>query len=92
LGKHAYGISAIARAEARQMPADNLEDIIRGAVPLARRIFRDPRKRRLIPQLVRDGWPIFELAGKHCAFPADLDHHIAHVRKTAARKRAAKKS
>jgi hypothetical protein len=73
------------------MPADNLEDMIRGAVPLARRIFRDPRKRRLIPQLVEDGWPIFELAGKHCAFSADLNYHIAQVRK-AARKRAARKS
>jgi hypothetical protein len=69
------------------MPVDSLGD-----VPLARRIFRDPRKRWLIPQLVKDGWAIFELAGKHCAFPAVLEHHIAHVRKSAARKRAARKS
>jgi hypothetical protein len=55
-----------------------LKDLIRGDVPLARAIFNDPRKRRLIPQLQRDGWPIFDLAGKRCAFPADL---AAHVRK-----------
>jgi hypothetical protein len=71
------------------MPANSLENMIRGAAPLARRIFGDPKKRRLIPQLARDGWPIIEVAGKHCAFPADLDHHIAHMRKTA-RKRAAR--
>ena len=40
------------RAEVRQMAADSLEKMIRGAVPLARKIFRDPKKRRLIPQLV----------------------------------------
>ena len=55
-----------------------LEDLIRGDAPLARAIFNDERKRRLIPRLQRDGWPIFDLAGKRCAFPADL---AAHVRK-----------
>jgi hypothetical protein len=49
-----------------------LKDLIRGDLPLARAIFNDPRKRRLIPKLQRDGWPIFEIAGKRCAFPADL--------------------
>src|SRR5215467_12042172 len=60
------------------MAGSTLKDLIRGAVPLARAIFNDPRKRRLIPRLQRDGWPIFEIAGKRCAFPADL---AAHVRK-----------
>jgi hypothetical protein len=60
------------------MGGSTLEDVIRGDVPLARAIFKDPRKRRLIPQLQRDGWPIFDLAGKRCAFPADL---AAHARK-----------
>jgi len=60
------------------MAASTLEDVIRGDVPLARAIFNDPRKRRLIPRLQEDGWPIFDLAGKRCAFPADL---AAHVRK-----------
>ena len=55
-----------------------LKDLIRGDLPLARAIFNDPRKRRLIPKLQRDGWPIFDVAGKRCAFPADL---AAHVRK-----------
>jgi hypothetical protein len=56
-----------------------LKDLIRGDVPLARAIFDDERKRRLIPKLQEQGWPIFDLAGKRCAFPADL---AAHVRKT----------
>jgi hypothetical protein len=55
-----------------------LKDMIRGDLPLARVIFNDPRKRRLIPKLQEDGWPIFDVAGKRCAFPADL---AAHVRK-----------
>jgi len=55
-----------------------LKDLIRGDLPLARAIFDDGRKRRLIPQLQREGWPIFDVAGKRCAFPADL---AAHVRK-----------
>jgi hypothetical protein len=55
-----------------------LKDLIRGDLPLARAIFNDGRKRRLIPKLQRDGWPIFEIAGKRCAFPDDL---AAHVRK-----------
>jgi len=50
--------------------AASLKDLIRGDVPLARAIFNDGRKRRLIPQLQADGWPIFDLAGKRCAFPA----------------------
>src|SRR5262249_14323727 len=33
------------------MAGSTLKDLIRGAVPLARVIFDDPRKRRLIPQL-----------------------------------------
>ena len=56
-----------------------LKDLIRGDLPLARAIFDDGRKRRLIPKLQRDGWPIFDLAGKRCAFPADL---AAYARKT----------
>jgi hypothetical protein len=73
------------------MPANSLESMIRGSVPLARKIFRDPKKRRLIPQLVEDGWPIIEVAGKYSAFPNDLDRHMAAMRK-AAQKRAARQS
>jgi hypothetical protein len=62
------------------MAASTLEDLIRGDVPLARAIFGDERKRRLIPQLQKDGWPIFDLAGKRCAFPADLHAAAARTR------------
>jgi hypothetical protein len=72
------------------MAADSLEKMIRGAVPLARKIFRDPKKRRLIPQLVEDGWPIIEVAGKYSAFPTDIDRHIAQIRRAA--RRVARKS
>jgi hypothetical protein len=65
-----------------QMGGSTLKDLIRGDLPLARAIFNDPRKRRLIPKLQQDGWPIFEIAGKRCAFPADL---VAHVRKATRR-------
>ena len=64
------------------MAGSTLKDLIRGDVPLARAIFNDPRKRRLILQLQRDGWPIFDLAGKRAAFPADL---AAHARKATMR-------
>ena len=70
------------------MAASTLEDVIRGDVPLARAIFNDPRKRRLIPRLQEDGWPIFDLAGKRCAFPADL---AAHARKAIQRGLARKR-
>jgi hypothetical protein len=59
-----------------------LKDLIRGDMPLARAIFNDPRKRRLIKRLQEDGWPIFDIAGKRSAFPADL---AAHKRKATRR-------
>ena len=63
--------------------ASSLKDMIRGDVPLARRIFNDDRKRKLIPQLQRDGWPIFNLAGKRCGFGDELDAKIVSFLKTA---------
>ena len=60
------------------MAASTLEDVIRGDAPLARAIFNDERKRRLIQKLQEDGWPIFDCAGKRSGFPADL---AAHARK-----------
>ena len=56
----------------------SLRGMVRGDLPLARVIFKDPSKRRLVPQLQEDGWPIFEIAGKRCGFPDDL---AAHARK-----------
>jgi hypothetical protein len=73
------------------MTANTLENVIRGDVPLARAIFNDERKRRLIPQLQLDGWPIFDFAGKRCAFPADLAAAIARVRQATTPKRTARK-
>ena len=60
------------------MGGRTLKGLVRGDAPLARFIFNDESKRRLIPKLQEDGWPIFDVAGKRCAFPADL---AAHVRK-----------
>src|SRR4029453_18181821 len=80
VGRQCYGIFTIVRSGVpTKMSANPLKEIICGDVPLARRIFGDSRKRRLIPQLVEDGWPIFNPAGKPCPSPADLDHHIASV-------------
>ena len=64
------------------MAGSTLKHLVRGDVPLARVIFDDPRKRRLIKGLQDDGWPIFDLAGKRAAFPADL---AAHARKATRR-------
>jgi hypothetical protein len=58
--------------------AGSLKNLIRGDMPLARAIFNNGEKRRLIAGLQADGWPIFEIAGKRCAFPDDL---AAHARK-----------
>jgi hypothetical protein len=51
--------------------------LIRGDAPLARVIFRDSRRRRLIAKLQQEGWPIFTVAGERCAFPDDLAAMIA---------------
>ena len=61
--------------------ATSLKDLIRGDVALARAIFGDERKRRLIPKLQEEGWPFFSIGRKRCAFPADL---AAYARKTRA--------
>lgn len=69
-----------------------LKDLIRGAVPLARVIFNDPSKRRLIKKLQDDGWPIFDVAGKPCAFPADLADHMRKATRTGPEPRVAAKA
>jgi len=70
--------------------ASNLKGMIRGAVPLARHIFGDESKRKLIPELQKAGWPIITVAGKPAGFGQDLDAKAAAVRKSArsAQKRA----
>ena len=57
--------------------ARSLEGMIRGDQPLAQYIFKDGRKRRLIKQLQKDGWPIYDIAGKRCGLPAELDAMMA---------------
>lgn len=65
--------------------ATNNKQMIRGKAALARAIFNDQRKRRLIPKLQQEGWPIFDIAGKPAAYPAALKAAIA--RKAAAQRR-----
>jgi hypothetical protein len=60
-----------------------MKGLIRGDAPLARKIFKDETKRRLIPKLQQEGWPIFNLAGKRCGIDTKLD---AHARKVAQRR------
>jgi hypothetical protein len=60
------------------MGGRTLKGLVRGDVPLARLIFNDESKRRLIPKLQEEGWPIFDCAGKRSGFPDDL---TAHARK-----------
>ena len=61
--------------------APPLKDLVRGDVPLARLIFGDPAKRKLIAGLQADGWPIFDLAGKRCGFAHQIDAKIASTLK-----------
>ena len=60
------------------MGGRTLKGLVRGDAPLARFIFNDESKRRLIPKLQEDGWPIFDVAGKRSGLPDDL---TAHARK-----------
>jgi hypothetical protein len=87
-GVHGYGTFAFFQRETTMVA--KLQKMIRGDVPLAREIFDDGNKRKLIPGLQKDGWPIFDLAGKRCALAGDLAVKIAEMRKgQAARKRRA---
>jgi hypothetical protein len=52
-------------------------DLLIGDVPIARYLFRDPRKRRLVPKLKEDGWPIFEMLGKNAARRSSLSAIVA---------------
>jgi hypothetical protein len=59
--------------------ARTLAGLIRGDQPLAQYIFKDSSKRRLIKQLQKEGWPIFDVAGKRCGLPHELDVMIAET-------------
>jgi hypothetical protein len=65
-----------------------LRDIVRGDVPLAREIFGDTKKRRLIVRLQRDGWPIFDVAGKRCGHPVELRAYARRVQQQRHRRAA----
>lgn len=72
------------------MAANTLADAIIGDSALARFIFKDERKRRRIPKLKAEGWPIYEIGnGKRAAFPDELR---AYVRKTTRRSPPRKRS
>jgi hypothetical protein len=59
--------------------ARSLAGLIRGDQGLAKYIFKDPRKRRLIKQLQEEGWPIFDVAGKRSSTPDALDVKMAET-------------
>lgn len=47
-------------------------DLLLGDAPISRFIFGTAAKRRKVPQLREDGWPIFDCAGKNAARPSSL--------------------
>jgi hypothetical protein len=76
--------------------ARTLEGLIRGDLPLANYIFKDSRKRRIIKHLQEEGWPIYDIAGKRCGLPDELDVWMAKtldkMRPTKQRRRAERKT
>ena len=46
--------------------------LLLGDAPIARFVFGTEAKRRKVPQLKKDGWPIFDVAGKNAARPDSL--------------------
>jgi hypothetical protein len=68
------------------MAKRTLGGMLRGDAPIARHVFHDERKRRLVRLLQEEGWPIYGVAGKRSAFPDDLDRMMG---KTLTRRRIA---
>ena len=52
-------------------------DLLVGDAPIARFVFGTEAKRRKVPQLKQDGWPIFDCAGKNAARPSSLRDEVA---------------
>jgi len=67
--------------------AKNFERILRGDPAIARYVFGDERKRRLVKGLQEAGWAIFDLAGKRSAFPHALDEDMRKAVRTGQRRR-----
>jgi hypothetical protein len=76
-----YGTFTIPRERLHEMAGKTLKRLVRGDLPLSREIFGDGSKRRLIPKLQREGWPLFMLAGKRSGFADELAAHARKVRK-----------
>jgi hypothetical protein len=62
-------------------------DVIVGDAPISRFVFGTAAKRRLVPNLKRDGWPIFEVAGKNAARRSRLRDEIVEREQRAAHER-----
>ena len=50
--------------------------LLLGDAPIARFVFGTEAKRRKVPQLKKDGWPIFDVAGKNAARPDSLREEV----------------
>jgi len=74
------------------MGGRTLKGLVRGDAPLARFIFNDESKRRLIPKLQEDGWPIFDVAGKRSGLPDDLTAHARKATRSGPKPRGAAKA
>jgi hypothetical protein len=62
-------------------------DVIVGDAPISRFVFGTAAKRRLVPNLKRDGWPIFEVAGKNAARRSRLRDEIVEREQRATHER-----
>ena len=51
-------------------------DLLVGDAPIARFVFGSEGKRRKVPKLKEEGWPIFEIAGKNAARPSSLRDEV----------------
>ncbi len=58
-------------------------DLLLGDAPIARFVFGDEKKRRKVPDLKLEGWPIFKVAGKNAARPDSLREEAARRERAA---------
>jgi len=65
---------------------DSEEDLIVGNAPISRCLFGTPAKRRMVPKLKADGWPICDVAGKNAARRSGLWAEVAKRERAAAAK------
>ena len=72
--------------EAVMAESDIEDDLIMGNAPISRCLFGTPAKRRMVPKLKADGWPIFDVAGKNAARRSGLWAEVAKRERAAAAK------